>query len=273
MQWRRRLLLAAAAAMLLGPAYARDTVLAVNEGTTYQDPDSAPFHVRFQPLADLLSRELKRPVKVVQIDKYDRLEKGLAEEQYDLVFVHPAHIALRAVKSGAYQGIATAKGYTDYRARVLVGKDSPLKTMADLRGRKLGVPSMDSITTVMFIASLRQMHMPQPERQLTATRYQDAVPFMVAQGFVDAGVTGSAAVANEWKRSGGRILGETRPIAVKQFLVSRQLAETERSRVGALILGLSGNDEGRAALAKIGIPGFVPWDAGAMNEATAELGL
>jgi phosphonate transport system substrate-binding protein len=270
---KKKLLLAAAAAMLISPAFARDAVLDVNEGTTYQDPDSAPFHDRYKPLADLLSRELKRSVKVVQVDRYDKLEKGLAEESYDMAFIHPAHIALRAVKGGAYQGICTAKGYTDYRARVLVPKDSPLKSMADLRGRKLGVPSIDSITTVMFVATLRLMQMPQPEKQLTATRYQDAVPFMVAQGFVDAGVTGSDAVAKDWKGRGGRILGETRPIPIKQFLVSRQLAGVERNRVRALMLDLASHAEGRAALAKIGMSGFVAWDAGAMNEATAELGL
>jgi ABC-type phosphate/phosphonate transport system substrate-binding protein len=269
----RRLLLATAAAMLIGPAYARDAVLAVNEGTTYHEPDSAPFSERYKPLADMLSRELKRPVKVVQVDKYDKLEKGLADESYDMAFIHPAHVALRAVKGGAYQGICTAKGYTNYRARVLVPKDTPLKSMADLRGRKFAVPSLESITTVMFVSTLRQMNVPQPEKQLTATRYQDAVPFMVEQKFVDAGVTGSDAVAKDWIGKGGRILGESKPIPIKQFLVSRQLAEPERTRVRALMLDLASHEEGRAALARIGMSGFVPWDAGAMSEATAELGL
>jgi ABC-type phosphate/phosphonate transport system substrate-binding protein len=269
----RRLLLATVAAMLIGPAFARDAVLAVNEGTTYHELDSAPFSERYKPLADLLSRELKRPVKVVQVDKYDKLAKGLADESYDMAFVHPAHIALRAVKGGAYQGLCTAKGYTNYRAQVLVSKDSPLKSMADLRGKKFAVPSIDSITTVMFVATLRQMQVPQPEKQLTATRYQDAVPFMVEQRFVDAGVTGSEAVAKDWKGKGGRILGESKPVAIKQFLVSRQLAEPERTRVRALMLDLASHDEGRAALAKIGMSGFVPWDAGVMSEATAELAL
>ena len=266
-------MLATAAAMLIGPAFARDTVLAVNEGTTYQELDSVPFSERYKPLADLLSWELKRPVKVVQVDKYDKLEKGLADESYDMAFVHPAHIALRAVKGGAYQGLCTAKGYTNYRARVLVPKDSALKSMADLRGRKFAVPSLDSITTVMFVATLRQMHVPQPEKQLTATRYQDAVPFMVTQGFVDAGVTGSDAVAKDWTGKGGRILGESKPIPIKQFLVSKQLAEAERARLRALMLDLASHEEGRAALARIGMSGFVPWDANTMNEATAELAL
>jgi phosphonate transport system substrate-binding protein len=267
----RRLLGAVAAAILIGPAFAEDAILAVNEGVTYQE--GGGVHERYKLLVELLSKELKRPVKVVNVDKYAVLEQGLAEEKYDMAFVHPAHIGLRAVKAGRYQGLCTAKGYIDYRARILVLKDSPFKSMQDLRGRKVGVPSMESITTVMFVASLRQMNFTEPEKQFTATRYQDAVPFMIEKGFVEAGVTGSAAVENEWKRKGGRVLGETKPVPIKQFLVSKKVSDADRGKIQALMLGLADNEAGRAALAKIGMSGFVPWDAGAMNEAANRLGI
>lgn len=270
---RRRLFAAAAAAVLISPVWAQDLVLAVNEGTTYQDLNSEPVRLRYQPLLDLLSSELKRPVKVLAVEKYENLEKGLAEEKYDIAFIHPAHIALRAVKAGTYDGICTTKGFTDYRARVLVLKDSPIKTMQDLRGKKLGAPSADSITTVMLVASLQKMGMPDPGKTLTLTRYQDAVPFMISQGFVDAGVTGSEAVEKEWKNKGGRVLGETRAIPIKDFIASKKLTESDRNKVQAVLLGLANNEAGKAALGKIGVGGFVPWDASVMGAASTQLGL
>lgn len=270
---QRRLFAAAAAAVLISPVWAQDLVLAVNEGTTYQDLNNEPVRLRYQPLLDLLSSELKRPVKVLAVEKYDILAKGLAEEKYDMAFIHPAHIGLQAVKSGNYQGLCTAKGFTDYRARVLVPKDSPLKSMQDLQGKKLGVPSMESITTVMFVANLRQMNFSQPEKMLTATRYQDAVPFMIEKGFVDAGVTGSGAVEKEWKSKGGRVLGETSAVPVKQFLISKKIGEAERDKVRALMTGLANNEAGKAALARIGMTGFVQWDAGVMKQASTQLGI
>jgi phosphonate transport system substrate-binding protein len=267
----KRFFLAAAAALAVGHAVAQEVVLAVNEGVTYQE--GGGVHERYRPLADLLSRELKRPVKVLDVSKYTVLEKGLAEEKYDLAFIHPAHIGLQAVKSGKYQGLCSAKGYTDYRARVLVAKDSPLKSIQDLQGKKIGVPSLESITTVMFIAHLKQLNFTQPEKNFTATRYQDAVPFMVEKQFVVAGVTGSAAVEKEWTSKGGKVLGETKPVPVKQFIASRKLPEADRARVEALMLGLSGTDAGRAALERIGMKGFVPWDAAIMAESTSRLGI
>lgn len=255
----------------IGSAAAQDLVLAVNEGVTYQD--GGPASERYKPLLQMLSKELKQNVRVQSVDKYATLEKGLAEGKYDLAFIHPAHVGLLAVKKDGYEGLATAKGYTDYRAHVMVKKDSPLKSLQDLRGKKIGVPSIESITTTMFTAALNELGFPQPERAYTATRYQDAVPFMIDNGFVDAGVTGSAKVAKNWVDKGGRILAETKPIPIKQFVVSKKLNAADRDKLRTLLLGLSDNEAGRAALAKINMTGFVPWNDAVMSEATARLGL
>lgn len=255
----------------VGSVSAQDLVLAVNEGVTYQD--GGPASERYKPLLQLLSKELKQNVKVQSVDKYSVLEKGLAEGKYDLAFIHPAHVGLLAVKKDGYEGLVTAKGYTDYRARVMVTKASPLKSLQDLRGKKIGVPSVESITTTMFTANLHELGFQQPEKAYTATRYQDAVPFMIDNGFVDAGVTGSAGVAKDWVAKGGRILGETKPVAIKQFIASKKLSEADREKVRNLLLTLSDNEAGKTALSKIGMTGFVPWNANVMNDATARLGL
>jgi phosphonate transport system substrate-binding protein len=255
----------------LSPVMAQEMVLAINEGVTYQD--GGPTSERYKPFLDLLSKELKRPIKVQKVDKYSDFEKGLAASKYELVFIHPAHVGLKAVRSDNYVGLATAKGFTDYRARVMVKNDSPLRTMQDLKGKKIGVPSTESITTAMFTANLRELQFPEPERYFTATRYQDAVPFMIENNFVDAGVTGSGAVAKAWVAKGGRVIAETKPVPIKQFLVSKKISDAERAKIQALLLSLSENEAGKAILSKINIPGFVPWNSEAMNEAAVRLGL
>src|SRR3546814_14435741 len=102
---------------------------------------------RYKPLLQLLSKELKQNVVVQSVDKYSTFAKGLADGKYDLAFVHPAHIGLYGVNHNGYEGIATAKGFTEYRAHIMVKKDSPLKTMADLRGKTIGVPAIETIPT------------------------------------------------------------------------------------------------------------------------------
>lgn len=89
------------------------------------------------------------------MDKYSVFEKDLAEQNVDLAFIHPTQIGLQATKGGNYVGLCTAKGYTDYHPSVLVQKDSPLKSLQDLKGKNIGVPRMESITTTMFISRCR----------------------------------------------------------------------------------------------------------------------
>ena len=252
-------------------AWAEDWILAVNEGVTYQD--GGPTPERYKLLIEMLEKELKHPVQVKTVDRYSDLEKGLLEGRYDLAFIHPAHIGLRAVKSGNYVGVATASGYTDYRGRVLIAKDSPLKSMDELRGKKIGVPALESITTVMFTATMRDMGEKNPAVYYSATRYQDAVPFMVDNKFTVAGVTASGAVIKAWTAKGGRILGETKPVPIKQFLVSTRLPPDQREKVRDLMLRLADSEAGRQALKGTNMKGFVPWDDAVMNEAAKWLGL
>jgi phosphonate transport system substrate-binding protein len=257
--------------MVLNTAAAQELVLAINDGASYHD--GSPVTERYRPLQELLSRELKRPVKLQSVEKYADFDRGLSDDRYDLAFIHPAHIGLRAVKNGKYVGVVTAKDYTNYRAQVMVRKDSPLRSIQDLKGKKIGVPNMDTITSVMFNANLKELGFVRPEQSFTFTRYQDALPFMIDNGFVDAAVTGSDSVARDWVAKGGRIIAETKPVPVKQFLVSKRMKDAERSKIQDILLALTDTDAGKAVLKKISMPGFVPWNDVVMRDATSRLGL
>src|SRR3989441_2440240 len=128
-------LLASFAVALLTAAPARaELTLAVNEGVTYY---VTPMEIRekYKDLADLLGRQLKTSVKVLPVDQYPVLRKGLDEQQYDLAFVHPAHHSLVSIRDGKYQLVALTKGYTDYRARFFVKGDAKMKQPADMKGK------------------------------------------------------------------------------------------------------------------------------------------
>lgn len=267
----KRLLLISAMAVASHHAAAQELVLAVNEGVTYKD--AGFVSERYKPLMDLLEKELKRPVRVEKVDKYTTLEKGLVEQKYDLVFIHPPHIALRGMKNGRYEGLATAKDYSDYRARIMVKKESPYKTIQDLRGMKFGVPAMESITTTLFVTYLRDNGFPDSEKMFSSTIYQEAVPFMIENNFVEAGVTASGKEVKSWQDKGGRVIAETKPIPIKLFLASKKLSDADRAKVQSVMLGLSENEPGKVALGKIGMKGFIPWNDAVMKEAGKHLGL
>ena len=76
-------------------ASATDLVFSVTEGVTYQ---ATPKEIRdkFEPLAEVIGRALRRNVKVVLVPAYDDARAGLRRQEYDIAFIHPAHVAMAA---------------------------------------------------------------------------------------------------------------------------------------------------------------------------------
>jgi ABC-type phosphate/phosphonate transport system substrate-binding protein len=261
----RRLIAACALAVVpvASSVAADDLIFAINEGVTYR---ITPHETRdrYREVADSLSRLLKRNVRIEPVENYNVLRKGLADRRYELAYVHPAHIALAAIRDSGYQPVAVTRGWTNYRARFLVPKAAPLAKGADVRGQKMVIPDPDSITAWMTRATLRDLGLDPAKESLGSTRYQDGIPFMLENGFYTVGVTASGAVVRQWEEKGGRILFESKPIAIKYILAASTLPRGDAERVRAWFVELESTDRGRAILKGIGFEGFAP----PPNEAT-----
>jgi ABC-type phosphate/phosphonate transport system substrate-binding protein len=237
-------------------AGAADLVFAVTEGVTYYQTNKE-ITARFQPLTEIISRALKRPVRTVVVSAYNDLRAGLARQEYDLAFVHPAHVALAAVKSGKYKSVAWTTGYTDYTVSLLMNKDQPFTRLEDLRGRTVVSPDPDSITAAMLRSMLRDQKLGPADVKIITTRYQDAVPFYVEYGFAQAGATAAKAVVQAWTQKGGKVLLSSRPVPIKQMIASTSLSAGDAQQIHDALLALTQNDAGRSALATLGYTGFV----------------
>ena len=257
---------------LLGAMPARaELTLAVNEGVTYY---VTPQEIRekYKDLADLIGKTLKTTVTILPVDRYPVLRKGLDEQRYALAFVHPAHHSLISLRDRKYRLVVLTKGFTEYKARFLIKKDAPIKQPADMKGKRIAMPDPDSITAVMSRATLRDLGIDPVKAQIRTTRYQDAVPYFVENGFSDVGVTGSAAVAKDWLDSGGAVLFESRPVPIKHMIASTEMSLEDVRKVRELMLGLEKSDAGRKILEKIGYRGYENGDEEKLAVITKWLG-
>ena len=271
----RSLLTAAVAAWIAlaaACAAAADLVFAVTEGITYYQTNKE-IAARFQPLTELLAKALKRPVRIVIVSAYDDLRAGLSRQEYDLAFVHPAHVALAAVKAGKYKSVAWTVGYTDYTVSMLMNKDQPFTRLEDLRGRTVVSPDPDSITAAMLRAMLRDQKLGAADVKILTTRYQDAVPFYIEHGFADAGATAAKAVVQAWTQKGGKVLLSSRAVPIKQMIASTRLSADDEQQIHGVLLGLTQSDAGRNALTTLGYKGFVDPSRDEEQQAIAWLGL
>jgi ABC-type phosphate/phosphonate transport system substrate-binding protein len=271
--WRNRLVSWVLLAALLGlSAQAQALVFAVNEGVTYRVSNDE-IRARYAAIATDLTKLLGQPVRVEPVGDYPALRKGLADKAYDLALVHPAHISISAMKTSGYRLVAVTKGFENYRAAFLVRADSPLKGLADLRGRKVGAPDQDSITSWMMRAALRDALGDAKAVSYTYTRFQDAVPFMVEHTFTQAGATASGAVIKQWEASGGKVLARSKPVPIKHLIASPTLDADQVARLRDYFVALADTDAGRKKLEPLNVQGYLAWDAAALMALGDWLGL
>jgi phosphonate transport system substrate-binding protein len=270
----KRLLLRSSITLLLlslAP-WAQALVFAVNEGVTYRVPNEE-IRGRYAAIAADLSKILKQPVTVEPVGDYPSLRKGLAAKSFDLAMVHPAHLSIQAIKESGYKLVAVTKGFQQYKASFLVRADSPLKTLAELKGQSLGAPDEDSITAWMVRATLREAQIDPQGMTITYTRYQDAVPFFVENNLTSAGATASAGVVKAWQAKGGKVLTASRPVPIKHIIASPALSAEQIEKVREYLLALDTTDEGRKKLEPSKYAGFDRYDEAALLGLGKWLGL
>ncbi len=247
-------------------------VFAINEGVTYRVPNDE-IRARYAMIAADLSKLLKQPVSIEPVGAYPTLRKGLAEKAYDIAMVHPAHLSIEAMKKSGYKLVAVTKGYQEYSANFLVKADAPLKSLADLKGTKLGAPDEDSITSWMVRATLRDALGGPNQVTFLYTRYQDAVPFFVENNFTPAGATAAGGVIKAWQAGGGKVLAKSRPVPIKHIIASPNLTPDQVDKLRDYLLALDTTEEGRKKLEPTKYSGYARYDEAAMLAIGAWLGL
>ena len=256
-------------------------VFAVNEGVSYQGSGEAARQ-NYKQIADDLGKLLKSKVRLDVIGEYATLEKDLAAKSYDIAFIHPMHIALTPVKNGTYALAAVSKAHMNYKASFLSKMNVEPKSPAELgrllaSGTKMiGSPDSNSITAWLIRATLRDASAAAKTAtpQLKFTRYQESIPYMVDNGFVDIAATASEAIVKQWVAAGGKVLATSRSVPVKDVIVSNALGKEAVEAVKNYFIELASNADGQAKLDRIGLKqGFAAYDQAAFVSLGTWLGL
>ncbi|WP_216370086.1 phosphate/phosphite/phosphonate ABC transporter substrate-binding protein [Ramlibacter montanisoli] len=145
----RRLLLAVALA-IGAPAWAQDLVMAVSEGTS-GGLDHAQVITKYQGLADVVGRSIRRKVNVVFAREFSQLEEGMKTHRFDFVIARPSDYPARGVQLHGYRFLASAK--PDGHCLIIAGKDSGIQKVADLKGRRIVLPEAAAYMTKFCRAS------------------------------------------------------------------------------------------------------------------------
>ena len=250
LQRRALLRVAGAAALCTLPAgWAQSPTssrFVVNEAVT-ADLSISMLAVRYKGWADYLAPQLKTRQVLVDpiIDIRRFVQQALADEKPMIVFGKSVNQLSKLVRDHGYQPLVSRAD--PYRSAFIVPRDSQIRDLSHLGGRKLLMPDEASATTAVAKAELRVRGVREPF--ISHTRFQESVASQVSMGIAEAGVV-NPTIARKWREAGGIVIGETQPVVNWSVLASPKAPPELAARLTETLLAMNGQP---ALLADIGV--------------------
>lgn len=250
-----------AAAWLTGSAWAQapagGLVFAVSEGTSGGGAavTDAQMATKYKPVVEVLERVLGQPVGVKYVRDFRLLEDGMKAARFDLVMARPSDYPSRGLRDYGYNAITTTQ--PDGHCLLVVKEDSPLKTLADLKGKRFILPEQVAYMTKFCMAELRDRGLAPPPHQVHFVREQAAIPFALQNNLSHVGgIASYSGVARRLEKEGLRVIHQSRPQPYLPLIAGARIPVDKTQELGAELAALARTEHGGKALAAIGLKGF-----------------
>lgn len=220
----------------------------------------------YTPLLEYLSRELDRPVELVQRRTYAEVNDLIERGEVDLAFVCTSAYVVGHREFGMKLLAAPeVNGQAVYYSYLIVPADSPAKSMADLRGKVFAFTDPMSNTGRLYPTYLVRQLGETPEtffRRIFFTYSHDDAIRAVAAGLADgAGVDSLVydfAVARDPELAAKtKVIHRSPPFGSPPAVVNPNLSPKLQAELQRLLLELDDSPEGRKVLQSLGVDRFV----------------
>jgi phosphonate transport system substrate-binding protein len=185
----KQLLLAAALSLASLAASAQSTVLRVSA-----IPDEAPTELqrKFKPLGDYLQQETGMQVQFTPVTDYAAVVEGLATQKIDLAWLGGfTFVQAKLRTQGGAQPIVQRAEDEKFTSKFIVPADSPVKSLADLKGKTFAFGSASSTSGHLMPRYFLMQAGIKPDTDFKAVAFSgahDATVAFVAAGRAEAGV-------------------------------------------------------------------------------------
>jgi ABC-type phosphate/phosphonate transport system substrate-binding protein len=218
----------------------------INEAVT-ADLSISMLAVRYKSWADYLAPHMRARQVLIDpvIDIRRFVQQAVADDKPMVVFGKSVNQLSKLVRDHGYQPLVARSD--PYRSAFIVARESSIRDIGQLGGRKLLMPDESSATAAVAKAELRHRGVRDPF--ISHTRFQDSVAAQVATGIAEAGVV-NPTIARKWKEAGGVVIGETQPVVNWSVLASPKAPPDLAAKLAEMLLAMN-NQPG--LLADIGV--------------------
>lgn len=222
---------------------------------------------RYQGLADHLSEELERPVRLSMVSGYGNIVDRLRNQDLDAAFLGSFTGALASAQLGM-EPIArpvNADGTSTYYGQIFVRRDSRIQNLEDLKGKRLALVEYATTAGYVFpLAYFSQHGVENLEDYFSEVRLwgsHDASLLAVLDGRADVG-SAKNTIFPWLARSDPRVESELRVLASSQRVPSNALFVVKstdpslRVQLRSMLLSLEEHEQGQKVLERLGVLGF-----------------
>ncbi|GGJ20912.1 phosphate/phosphite/phosphonate ABC transporter substrate-binding protein [Paenibacillus hunanensis] len=230
------------------------------------------LEAKAKPLEKLLGDKLGIPVSVSVSPDYNTIVEAMASRQVDVGFLPPnayvlahdnrkaADLLLQAQRYGVNDetGQPTTEKVNYYKSMIIVKKDSPIKSLTDLKGKKIGWQDVTSSAGYVFpAAELKKAGIdPDTDVQGVTIKGHDAAVMALLNGQVDA-VAVFQDARNTVKKDVPTVFDQTRvihftaPIPNDTISVRSDMDQTWRDKISQAFIDIGNDPEGQKIIEDI----------------------
>lgn len=204
----------------------------------------------WKPIVEEISRRSGVSLRLVATLTIPQFEDAITKGQNDFIYANPYHVVREVTRQGYIPLVRDAK---PLRGILVVRKDDPIRSPAELDGKALAVPSLNAIGPLLVRVDLDQQFGARVQPRDVKTH--SSVYLHVANGLVDAGggVNKTLAEQDEAVRDRLRVLYTTREMPPHPVAAHPRVPAAVRERVQAALLDMARTESGRALLAEVPI--------------------
>lgn len=230
------------------------------------------LEAKAKPLEKLLNDRLGIPVKVSVSTDYNTVIEAMASKKVDIGFLTPstyvlahdnkkaADLLLQAQRFGVEDGTgkATTQLVDSYKSMIIVKADSPIKTLADLKGKKIAWQSTSSAAGYVYPAYVLKKAGIDPEKDVKGTTVQghDKGVLAVLNGDVDAAAVFQDARNNVVKDfpdvfTKTRVLTYTDPIPNDTISVRPDMSDEWKKKISDAFIAIGNDPDGKKVINEV----------------------
>ncbi len=228
----------------------------------------------YSPFLAYLEKSLDRPVRLVQRKTYEEINDLLSEGSVDIAFICTGAY-LEGIKKDIMSILVVPQinGQLTYQSFVIVQESSTLRSLEDLRGRIFAFTDPISNTGYFYPVSLLTKRGETSESFFERTIFtysHDRSIQAVADGVADGAAVDNLILEHARRRNPEltdliRVIRKSEKFGIPPVVIPRQLESSDKKVLERFLLDIHNHEEGRQALAALGIEKFVMPDLSLYN--------